>query len=459
MRLLKILLAAGFISTAFFVSAEVDNLPTQTLFLNVHVWDGTSDGITKKINVLVENNLIKKVRADKSDAHKEAVIIDGAGKVLMPGLIESHAHLGVPLKLSKLMNDVDFMYWGAVSGTITTDYLMRGYTTVRDAGGPAIGLHHAVEDGKLIGPRIYASGVILSQTSGHGDHRAYNVPHPNLSGNKPIQFQSPTGIEILCDGVPEVLRCTREALRMGSVHVKLMVGGGVSSSVDPLYTIQYLPEEIEAAVRAATDYGTYVLAHAYTDETIIRSMDSGVRVIEHGTLMTEKGMKAIMEKDAWLNPYFSMLAIPFEDIAAYVGPENVSKARTLLKGAENQIRIIKESGYDKIGFGSDVKGEIEKHRYSNKEFLIRAKYWPTVEVLKQATYNNGRLLKETGKRNPYPEGDIGVIEEGAYADMILVDGNPLENIELLVDTLNTLKVIMKDGKIYKNTLTTPTSIK
>ncbi|GEA59336.1 metal-dependent hydrolase family protein [Vibrio comitans] len=455
MKLNKILVSMGLsvLSVGAFAELDKTELPTQTLIVNVHVWDGTSDGVTKKINVLVEDNLIKKIEADKSDAHADATIIDGEGKVLMPGLIDAHTHLAAPEQLDRLKDDVDWMYWGISTAQVTEDWLMRGYTTVRDAGGPASSIHKAVEDGRVIGPRIYSSGQVISQTSGHGDHRSFNTPHPNFQGNTPAKIQTTEGFELICDGKDEVLRCVREVLRGGATQVKVMAGGGTSSSYGPLYSKQYLPEELEAAVRAADDYEAYVMVHAYHDESIIRSLDAGVRSIEHGTLMTEKGMDAIMEKDAWISPYFTMLSLPWEVIVAYVGPENAQKSKQVIDGAKNQIRILKESGYDKIAFGADVIGPLEVQQKANNEFAVRAEYWEPVEVLKQATYNNGRMLKEeTGLRNPYQDGDLGVIKEGAYADMIIVDGNPLKDISLLTKPKESLDLIMKDGVIYKNTL-------
>lgn len=448
--LLSLALAVSFSAVADDKKSE---LPKQTLFTNVHVWDGTSDGITKKINVLVEGNLIKKVRAEKSDARNDATIINGDGKVLMPGLMDTHTHIAIPEQLDTITNDVDSIYWGISAAQVAEDWLMRGYTTVRDAGGPAQSVQRAIHDGKVIGPRVYPSGNLISQTSGHGDHRFYNTPHPNFPGNKPSKMQTINGFEFVCDGVPEVMRCTREVLRSGATQIKIMVGGGTSSNFGPLYSKQFRPEEIRAAVDAAADYEAYVMAHAYHDESIIRAMENGVRSIEHGTLMTEKGLKAIMDKDGWISPYFTILSLPWEMIVAYVGEENEHKSRQVYDGAINQIKLLKASGYDKIAFGADVIGPLHVQQKANNEFVVRAKYWSPVEVLKQATYNNGRMLmEETGLRNPYPDGPLGVIQEGAYADMILVDGNPLEKIELLTDTENTLKVIMKDGVIYKNSL-------
>ena len=425
---------------------------TMVLFTNCMVFDGHSDEL-KKYDILVKNNIIKQISEEPLaiTASENSTIIDCQGNTLMPGLIDTHTHIAVPEQLETLMDDVDWMYWGVSAARVTTDWLMRGYTTVRDAGGPSMSLHKAVEEGKLIGPRIYSSGAPISQTSGHGDHRHYNTPNPNMPGNIPTNVQKTSGMEVLADGVPEVLRATREVLRSGATQIKVMAGGGASSSYGPLYTKQYLPEELDAAVRAARDYGTYVMVHAYHDESIIRSIDAGVRSIEHGTLMTQQGMDKIMEADAWISPYYTMLSLPFETIADYVGAANVDKAKQIYDGAKNQIEILKASGYDKIAFGADVVGPIENQRNSNNEFVVRAKYWSTAEVLKQATYNNGRMLwEETGLRNPYQEGKLGIIEVGAYADIIIVNGNPLENIDYLADPYNKIVLIMKDGIIYKN---------
>ncbi|MGI9201935.1 MAG: amidohydrolase family protein, partial [Woeseiaceae bacterium] len=229
-------------------------------------------------------------------------------------------------------------------------------------------------------------------------------------------------------------------------------GGGASSSYDPLYTVQYLTEELEAAVRTARDYDTYVMVHAYNDASIIRSLDAGVRSIEHGQLMTEKSMEKLIEHDAWISPYYAFLDTPFEDLVAYVGEDNASKIEELYAGAENQIELLKKYNYRKIAFGADVVGPPANQRRNNLELKVRARYWSNVEVLQQATSINAELLAETGKRNPYPLA-LGVIEEGAYADILLVDGNPLDDISLLSeDYEKSLRIIMKDGVIYKNTL-------
>lgn len=371
----------------------------------------------------------------------------------MPGLIDSHAHPSLPLQLDALTLDVDWMQWGITAAKVTNAYLFRGWTTVRDTGGPATGIHRAIEAGHLVGPRIYSSGATISQTSGHGDHRRYNIEHPNFPSQSPMGiFQSPYGLEILCDGVPEVLRCTREVLRTGTHQIKLHAGGGASSSYDPLYTVQYLPEELEAAVKAARDYGTYVMVHAYNDESIIRSLDAGVRSVEHAQLMTEKSMKKFVDHDAWVSPYYAFMVTPLEDIVAYVGQENASKVTEIFEGAERQIELLKKYKYKKVAFGADVVGPPKNHVRKNLELKVRAKYWDNAEVLRQATSYNAELLRESGRRNPYPL-PLGVIEAGAYADILIVDGNPLDDITLLSDSYKEhINLIMKDGVIYRNSL-------
>jgi len=321
---------------------------------------------------------------------------------------------------------------------------------VRDAGGPAIGLARAIDQGKIPGPRVYPSGPVISQTSGHGEHRHYNEPHPNMPGNKPHFFNQ--HLEFLADGVPEVLRATREALRLGATQIKLMAGGGVSSAVDPLHTIQYLPEELEAAVRAARDWDTYVLVHVYEDEAILRSIEAGVLSLDHATLMTEKSAAAIKEADVWVVPYFSLLGLDIDTVAGVLGPQAVEKFLVVQNGAREQMRLLKEYGIRKVGFSTDIIGDAAALTKQNNELGYRLEAWTSFEVLLQATSLNAELMSLSGKLNPYTEGALGVVVKGAYADLLLVDGNPLEDVRILENYADNIKLIMKDGAIYKNTL-------
>lgn len=428
-------------------SAQDQSFPI--LFTNVHVFNGVDEQRIENANVLIVDNLIAETSPEPL-AVANARIIDGDGRTLMPGLIDAHVHMAITEPVADLRDNYDWMYWGAVSTIEAEKMLLRGFTTVRDAGGPAIGLQKAIDRGKAVGPRIYASGPVISQTSGHGEHRVYTEPHPNFMGAQPSFFNQ--HVEFLADGVPEVLRATREALRMGAVQIKVMAGGGVSSSVDPLHTVQGLPEELEASVRAAADWGTYVMVHAYNDDSILRSLEAGVISIEHGQLMTEKSAQAIKDKGAWIVPFYSLLGLDEATVVKALGPSAGSKFLSVQAGARNQMKLIKDFGIENVAFSTDIIGDPVALAKQNDEFKYRLEVWSSYEILVQATSKTAELLGLSGKLNPYTDGPLGVIAEGAYADIILVDGNPVDDVTVLVDYTNNIDLIMKDGVIYKNTL-------
>jgi imidazolonepropionase-like amidohydrolase len=448
MKLMKLVLAGFALSLTSLALAQEEAKPSYTHITNVTIFDGVNEETTKG-SVLIENNLIKEVGADIK-APEGATVIDGKGLTLIPGLIDAHVHLSITEPIATLRDQQDWMFWGAVSGAEAEKMLLRGFTTVRDAGGPAIGLARAIDQGKLPGPRVYPSGPVISQTSGHGEHRVYNEPHPNMPGNKPSFFNQ--HLEFLADGPAEVLRATREVLRLGGTQVKVMAGGGVSSSTDPLHTVQYLPEELEAAVKAARDWDTYVLVHVYGDAAILRCIEAGVLSLDHATLMTEKSAKAIKEADVWVVPYFSVLGLDEAVITKVLGSAAVEKFLKVQTGAKEQMRLLKKFGIRKVGFSTDIIGDPVALTKQNNEFGYRLEGWSSYEILMQATSLNAELLLLCGKLNPYKEGALGVIKKGAYADLILVEGNPVEDIKVLEDYENNMKLIMKDGKIYKNTI-------
>ncbi len=291
---------------------------------------------------------------------------------------------------------------------------------------------------------------MISQTSGHGEHRVYTEPHPNFMGAQPSFFNQ--HVEFLADGVPEVLRATREALRLGATQIKVMAGGGVSSSVDPLHTVQGLPEELEASVKAAADWDTYVMVHAYNDDSILRSLEAGVISIEHGQLMTEVSAQAIKDADAWIVPFYSLLGLDEETVAKALGPSAGAKFLSVQAGARNQMKLIKDFGIEKVAFSTDIIGDPVALSKQNDEFQYRTEVWSSYEILVQATSKTAELLALSGKLNPYVDGPLGVISEGAYADILLVDGNPVEDVTILVDYEKNIDFIMKDGVIYKNAL-------
>lgn len=434
-----------------FVSAQ-DSLPKLVLISNVSVFDGVNNKLHKDMHVLVKDNLIETISEEPLAIIQtsNSTIIDGGGRTLMPGLIDAHVHLTIPEPVDALRNKVDWMYWGAVAGREAENMLLRGFTTVRDAGGPAIGLARAIDQGKIPGPRVYPCGPVISQTSGHGEHRNYTEPHPNMPGSMPSFFNQ--HLEFLADGKPEVLRATREALRLGATQIKVMAGGGVSSTTDPIHTVQFLPEEMKAAVDAAKDWDTYVMVHVYEDAGILRSIEAGVKCLEHATLMTEKSAKAIKEADVWVVPYFSMLKLTAENIATALGPQAVPKFLRVQKGAVNQMKLLKQFQISKVAFSTDIIGDPSALKKQNEEFGLRLQAWSSHEILVQATSRCAELMSLSGRLNPYTEGPLGVIKEGAYADLLLVDGNPLEDVRVLEDYESNIDLIMKDGTIYKNEL-------
>jgi imidazolonepropionase-like amidohydrolase len=434
------------------VAIAADEAPAQTLITNVYVWDGTSDTRSEQpSSVLIEGNLIKQVSLGTINAG-DATVIDGGGNTLIPGLIEAHAHLSLHGDLFQMRNDLNWMYLGAKSGAEATHMLMRGFTTARDAGGPTNGLRQVIDAGHVVGPRIYASGPPVSQTGGHFDIRGLSEPNYYFLGVPDIKQYM--GYGFLADGVPEVQKATREVFRLGSSQVKIMAGGGVATVYDPLDGLQYTPEEIRAIVIEAEKLGTYAMAHIYTPEAITIALEAGVKSIDHGMLIDEKAMKLLKKKDAFLVPSLAVGLFTPEELAfAWPTPETKAKGARIIAGMENEVKLAKKFGV-KIGFGTDFFGPTNG-AFANQslEFRARAKYFTPVEILKQATSVNAALVAMSGPMmNPYLAGPLGVIQPGAYADILVVKGNPLEDIELLVDPATNIGIIMKDGVIYKNTL-------
>ncbi len=442
-------LALGLVLPAAAVAQ--DEAPTQILITNVNVWDGTSDELAIGQSVLVEGNLIKQVGSNIS-APDGATVIDGGGRTLIPGLIEAHAHLSFHGDLFQIRNDFNWMYVGAKSGAEATRMLMRGFTTARDAGGPTVGLRKVIDAGHVDGPRIYAAGPPLSQTGGHMDIRGLNEPNYYFLGVPDAKQWMEYGY--LADGVPEVQKAAREVFRKGASHIKIMAGGGVATVYDPLDGLQFTPEEIRAIVVECEKVGSYAMAHIYTPEAIKIALNAGVKSIDHGMLIDDATMQLLKEKDAFLVPSLAVgLFTPEELDFAWPTKENKEKGARIIAGMENEVKLAKKYGV-KLGFGTDFFGPT-RAEFANQvlEFKARAKYFTPLEILKQATSNNAALVAMSGPMmNPYKDGPLGVIEEGAYADLLIVDGNPLEDILLLTNPEKNLKVIMKDGKVYKNAL-------
>ncbi len=418
--------------------------PQRVLIRDARVWDGTSDKAVPALNVLIEGKLIKIVGAD-APAGDDVTVIDAGGRTLIPGIIDAHTHLALPMNPTEIDKE-DPGYVTALSVKAAEGILMRGWTTVRDIGGPSQGLARAVNEGLVDGPRIYTSAMIISQTSGHGDQRALTDPHPNMGG--PV---NPNALRyrLLADGPAEVRRAVRESLRQGAVQIKVMAGGGISSQYDPIDTTQYSVEELRAAVEAAADWNTYVAVHAYTDAAVNRALDAGVKVIEHGHLLSEATLKRLKAEDAYLSSQsFGFVRI----FAAQVqDSERGRKSAQVMDGVDNLMTTAKKLGIP-VAFGTDAFGSLRAYKAAVKEFGYRLRWFDSLEILKQATSYNAELLALTGPRNPYPDGPLGVIQPGAYADLLIVNGDPLTDVRVLEDYENNIRLIMKDGQIYKNTL-------
>jgi imidazolonepropionase-like amidohydrolase len=328
--------------------------------------------------------------------------------------------------------------------------LLRGFTTVRDVGGPVSGLKDAIDMGLVEGPRILPSGPFISQTSGHGDLETSSFKlSPYFTGipDKSELF----GWAFVADGVPEVQKAAREVLRTGATQIKVMAGGGVSSYFDPLHTTQYTFEEVKAIVTEAEHWGTYVMVHAYTDAAVRQCIEAGAKSIEHGPFLTEETLKLMAEKGVWLSPQAYLFGMTPEELKI-TGTPAEPKMRQVNEDSDQVMKLAKKYKV-KVAWGTDLFGPLEKQAQQPLEFRARAKYFSNFEILRQATSDNAELFKLSGKLHPYQEGELGVIEEGAYADLLLVDGNPLEDIEVMVNPAENFDLIMKDGVIYKNILT------
>ncbi len=420
---------------------------TRTLITNVRVWDGTSESLSSKTNVLIEDNLI--TRLSEGTARRaigDTTVIDGGGRVLMPGLVDMHQHLSLVSGLAEIRNHYDWMYVGSVAGSEASKMLLRGFTTVRDLGGPTLGLAKAIEEGRIPGPRIYSSGAFITQTSGHADFRNYNDPHPGITGD--LHIMDRLGWVHIADGPAEVTRAVREVLRTGATQLKLMAGGGVASNFDPIETLQYTPEELRAAVTAAANYGTYVAVHAYTDAAIRQALEAGVMSIDHGMLIEEPTMRLLKEKGAFLSPQVYIFSGNLD--YDWFTDENRRKLKQVSDGLDREMTLAKKIGV-KVVFGTDMFGD-EFFPLQNQDLGLRLKWFTSVEVLRQATSTAAELLALSTYRNPYRKGPLGVIRKGAYADLLIVDGNPLEDVRVLEDYEANLRLIMKDGVVYKNTL-------
>ncbi len=423
--------------------------PTSSiLFENVRIFNGISNQLSDPSNVLVVGNKIKTISKSPISPISGTSLtkIQGGDRVLMPGLIDNHVHIVMTAStLPDLLNpktSAETLQLKAAEEA--KQMLLRGFTTVRDLGGPVFELKKSIDEGKAIGPRIYPSGAMISQTSGHGDFRQLSERSRRFGGS--LSRAELLEASMIADGRDEVLTATRENLRHGASQIKLMAGGGVSSLYDPIDVTEYTSDELMAAVQAADDWGTYVTVHAYTPKAVQRAIAAGVKCIEHGQLLDEATMKLLAEKGIWLS------AQAFEETNnPNFTEDQKAKQREVVQGVTNAFAWAKKYKV-KLAWGTDFLFNPANNTNQNADILKLTEWLTPFEILKLVTHDNAELLTLSGPRNPYP-GKLGVIEEGAYADVILVEGNPLKDLSVVKDYANNFKVIVKDGKIYKNLLT------
>lgn len=420
--------------------AQQPVVPT-VFFKNVRVFDGKSDKLTEPTCVLVTGNLITKIASDVL-IPENATIVEGGGRTLMPGLIDNHVHIFMNGSTqAEMFASVDKPEkLNDVAAIMAEKMLMRGFTAVRDVGGPVFDVKNRIDSGKSNGPRIYPSGAIISQTSGHGDTRLPDEKSRRFFG-KPSKGEL-LGVNFIADGRADVLAAVRENLRYGASQIKIMAGGGAATVYDPLDVTQYTLDELKAAVEAADDWGTYVAVHAYTPKAVRRAVEAGVRCVEHGQLLDEETIKLLAEKGVWL----SLQAL---DPAPATAPKDVQiKKMMVVDGTDLAFRLAKK--YElKLAWGTDIMFDPQTAENQTTDILKLEKWFTPAQALKMLTSDNAELLALCGKRNPYP-GKLGVIEEGALADLLLVKGEPLDQLKTFADPEKSLLVIMKDGKIYKN---------
>ena len=459
-RLLIATVISIFGLTGFAQAAEEKSL-SQVLFTNVNIFNGTEDKLYENHQVLVEGNLIRAISAGEIQTRDGATVIDGGGRTLMPGLIDNHVHLMLPGPTLPAMEANSTWEDVAIHGVAQSEmYLMQGFTTVRDAGGANAGLQRAINSGKILGPRLYPSAAFIGGRGGHADFANYTSPL-GLSSNF-----SRLNMAHDADGVDSVLKIARNNFRMGASQLKVMQSGGVVSAFDPWQMEGRTAQEIEAAVEIANQYGSYAMAHSYRKQSILRALNAGVRSIEHGFMYDCEIGELMEEKGAYITTNLTAFAPGLFDIPAVRDvPASLRKAKSATAAFEDYIDNMKKCPA-KRGHHTDCVGSISacKKQIAYEKYLS-GDFFGNFTALVSMTSVGGEIAAMTGDfMNPYPDGKLGVIEKGAYADVLLVDGNPLEDLSVIgtndkwfdapepPESPKGIRVIMKDGVIYKNSL-------
>jgi imidazolonepropionase-like amidohydrolase len=403
------------------------------LLTNAQVLDVRGGELRQPSHILIEGGKITSI--DNEHPAGEAETIDVGGRVVMPGLCDMHVHVTAATADLSAIRHWSPAYVSAHAVKILEGMLMRGFTTVRDGGGADWGLAKAVDEDLIIGPRIFFCGHALSQTGGHGDMRS--------SGDDGLGYSWLTpGLGWVCDGVSALRRACREEVRRGAHHIKLMVSGGVASPTDRIDSTQFSEEEIRAAVEEAEAANLYVMVHAYTARAINRALRCGAKTVEHGNLLDEGSIDLFLEHDAFLVPTLSIYqALADEGVEAGLPEELYNKVFDVLDAGKRALDMAYSGGV-KMAYGTDLLGQM--HRRQLDEFVIRGEIIPAIDVLRAATCNGADLLGRTG--------ELHEVTPGAIADLLVMDGNPLEDLSVMTEPETNLRLIIKAGQVYKNTL-------
>jgi imidazolonepropionase-like amidohydrolase len=407
---------------------------TRIVLSNAAVLDSDRGELSDAQTVVVEDDCIVDVGPDAAATGADRSI-DARGRVVMPGLIDCHVHVTAASANLGEQGQWSPFYLAARASVIMRGMLERGFTTVRDAAGGDFGLARAVDEGVIEGPRLIFGGRALSQTGGHGDDRG--------RGRTALEAgYAYSAMSTICDGVPEVRRAVREEIKRGAQHIKLMLSGGVASPTDRVDSTQFSREEIRAAVEEAEAANIYVLGHAYTARAVNRGLECGVRSIEHGNLMDETSPPQFIAHEAFLVPTLVTYSALAEHGREFGLPEvSYAKIFDVLDAGLHALELADRSGVN-IAYGTDLLGAM--HAYQSREFKIRAEVQSAAAMVRAATTIAARLLRL--------EGRVGVIAPGAYADLLLLDANPLDDINVLAEPEQHVKLIMKGGKLYRDTL-------
>ncbi len=409
----------------------------QLLFRNFDYLDPVAGEIKGGCELLIEGDKVKEL-SDKPIKSADAATIDCGKRTLMPGLIDCHVHIFLSEVNIRYLEGVPLTLMTARAVDLMRGMIDRGFTTVRDTGGADWGIKTAVEQGLVAGPRLFIAGQAIGPTGGHSDSRRRTDPGAACYCCSALTF-----VMTIADGSDHVRKAAREQMRQGCDHVKIMMSGGVASPYDPIDSLQFTPAEVAAAVEEANNFGRYVCAHAYSAEAITRAAHGGVRTIEHGNLIDEASAKLMAEKGMFLVAnlvaYYAM-----RERAAQFGmtPEMLAKNDMVIDGGLRSLEICKRAGVP-VAYGSDLLGQLQVDQ--SREFVLRSEVVSPIEIIRSATTVAARVLREEGK--------LGTLEPGAFADLIVIDGNPLKNLGLLQDQGKHLAAIMKGGKFHKSRLT------